>query len=129
MGRRLLFAFRHFPLSQIHPHAVRAAEAAEAAGAQGKFWEMHDTLYENQRALDDPNLVGYAQTLRLDLPQFISDMNHRTHEGKVRSDFLSGIRSGVNGTPSFFINGLRHDGPWDAPSLIDALQAAMRVHA
>ena len=127
LGRQLRFAFRHFPLAEIHPHAQPAAEAAEAAGAQGRFWEMHDLLYKNQHALDDADLLRYAQALELDLTRFVSELADRTWETRVREDFMSGVRSGVNGTPTFFVNGVRHDGPWDADSLIEALMAPARV--
>jgi protein-disulfide isomerase len=127
LGRQLRFAFRHFPLAEIHPHAQPAAEAAEAAGAQGRFWEMHDLLYKNQQALDDADLLRYADALELDLTRFVSELADRTWETRVREDFMSGVRSGVNGTPTFFVNGVRHDGPWDADSLIEALMAPARV--
>lgn len=113
----LRFVFRHFPLSQIHPHAQRAAEAAEAAGAQGQFWEMHELIYENQDALSDADLAEYATQLGLDLPRFVRDLASGAFRDSVRDDFLSGVASGVNGTPSFFINELRYDGPWDLESL------------
>ena len=128
LGRNVRFAFRHFPLAEIHPYALPAAEAAEAAGAQGKFWEMHDLLFENQDALEDRNLLRYAEALDLDMPRFVAELAEHTWEPRVREDFMTGVRSGVNGTPTFFINGVRHDGPWDAESLIEAL-AAPRVHA
>lgn len=125
MGEQLRFVFRHFPLSQVHPHAQRAAEAAESAGAQEKFWEMHDTLFEHQTALDDHHLVEYAADLGLDIPRFELDMATRAYAERVRQDFLSGVRSGVNGTPTFFINGRRHDGPFDFATLVAALEAAL----
>jgi protein-disulfide isomerase len=128
MGNRLRFVYRHFPLAELHPHALTAAEAAEAAGTQGKFWPMHDLLFENQEALDDESLVSYAADLGLDVPRFVSELSEHTWEPRVRKDFMSGIRSGVNGTPSFFINGVRHDGPWDADTLIEALtRSALHV--
>jgi protein-disulfide isomerase len=128
LGRNVRFAFRHFPLAEIHPNALPAAEAAEAAGAQSKFWEMHDLLFENQDALEHRDLVRYAEALDLDLPRFVAELAEHTWEPRVREDFMTGVRSGVNGTPTFFVNGVRHDGPWDAGSLIEAL-AAPRVHA
>jgi protein-disulfide isomerase len=124
LGAMLAVAFRHFPLSTVHPHAERAAEAAEAAGAQGKFWPMHDTLFENQQALEDTDLVDYALQLGLDVSRFASDLGTHRHAPKVRADFTSGVRSGVNGTPTFFVNGVRHDGPYDAVSLLLSIQAA-----
>jgi protein-disulfide isomerase len=121
---QLRFVFRHFPLSTAHPHAMTAAEAAEAAGAQGRFWEMHDTLFENQQALDDVSLVTYARALGLDVERFEREMAAHVYAPRVREDFVSGVLSGVNGTPTFFINGARHDGSWDAESLLEALQEA-----
>jgi protein-disulfide isomerase len=124
MGDDLLFVFRHFPLTEAHPHAGDAAEAAEAAGAQGRFWEMHDLLYENQQRLEPPDLLGYAETLGLDLDRFAAELESHVHEPRVREDFMSGIRSGVNGTPTFFINGVRHNGSYGLPDLLDAVRAA-----
>ena len=121
LGDRLCFAFRNFPLANSHPHAEHAAEAAEAAGAQGKFWEMHDMLYENQEALDDENLAQYAEALGLDARRLISDILSGAHMARVREDFQSGARGGVNGTPSFFINGVRHDGVLSFEVLVAAL--------
>lgn len=123
---RARLVFRNFPLAQIHPHAQRAAEAAEAAGAQGMFWEMHDTLFENQQELDDEALASYAVELGLDLSRFTRELAAGTFAGRVREDFLSGVRSGVNGTPTFFINGRRHDRAWDAESLTLAIEAAAK---
>lgn len=116
-------AYRHFPLTQVHPHSQRAAEAAEAAGAQGRFWEMHDLLFENQHALDDYDLVNYASALNLDVMRFRLELLQGTHIPRVREDFLAGIRSGVNGTPSFFVDGRRYDGPWDLESLNAMIEA------
>jgi protein-disulfide isomerase len=124
MGDDLRFAFRHFPLSQIHRHALPAAEAAEAAGAQGRFWEMHDLLFANQRALGLDHLLGYAAALGLDLDRFALELEQHTHEPRIREDFMSGIRSGVNGTPTFFVNGVRHNGGYDPESLLEAIRAA-----
>lgn len=124
MGRQLRFVFRHFPLTQIHPHAEPAAEAAEAAGAQGQFWEMHDLLYENQPRLDPVSLATYAQMLGLDIDRFVRELETGVHQRRVRDDFMSGVRSGVNGTPAFFINGTRYDGSWDIEPLVHALQSA-----
>ena len=109
--------YRNFPLSQIHPHAKRAAEASEAAAAQGRFWDMHDMLFERQHALEDEDLTAYAAELGLDLGQFQIELVQGVHLPRVSQDFISGVRSGVNGTPTFFINGVRHDGPWDLESL------------
>jgi protein-disulfide isomerase len=125
LGEQMRFVFRNFPLAEAHPHAEHAAEAAEAAGAQGKFWEMHDLLYENQDALEDEDLVRYAKALHLDVPRFVKEMEAHQHSERVREDFRSGVRSGVNGTPSFFINGVRHDGPFDLRSLLATIDAAV----
>jgi protein-disulfide isomerase len=124
MGDGLRFVFRHFPLTTVHPHAEPAAEAAEAAGAQGKFWAMHDTLYENQQRLGASDLLAYAGALNLDVGRFTNELAEHVYIRKVRADFISGVRSGVSGTPTFYINGVRHDGPWDSANLLAALQAA-----
>lgn len=124
MGERLRFVFRHFPLTTVHPHAELAAEAAEAAGAQRMFWDMHDTLYHHQRELDPAHLTAFAQILGLDLERFHTDVASHAHLPKVREDFMSGARSGVNGTPTFFINGARYDGSWDLEPLLAAVQDA-----
>jgi protein-disulfide isomerase len=129
MGERLRFVFRHFPLTTVHPYAELAAEAAEAAGAQRKFWPMHDLLYENQEHLEPPALAAYARVLGLDADLFADDLQTHAHAPKVREDFMSGVRSGVNGTPTFFINGVRHDGAWDFGSLLAAVQDAAGARA
>src|SRR5437773_1035019 len=126
MGRGLRLVFRNFPLAEMHPHAVRAAEAAEAAAVQDKFWEMHDLLFEHQAALDDSDLMRYAKTLALDTGRVKEELAAGTHARRVRQDFRSGVRSGVNGTPTFFINGARHDGPWDLEALLEVLERASR---
>ena len=110
LGDRLCFAFRNFPLLNSHPHAQHAAEAAEAAGAQGKFWEMHDVLFENQEALDDESIFEYASSLGLDVRRLIDEVLTGVHMARVRDDFHSGARGGVNGTPTLFVNGVRHEG-------------------
>jgi protein-disulfide isomerase len=127
LGDRLCFVFRHFPLTQVHPYAEHAAEAAEAAGAQGKFWQMHDCLFEHQEALDDAHLVLYAVALELDEDRFVREMAEQVYAPRVREDFLIGVRSGVNGTPTFFINGVRHDGSFDLPTLLAAIEAVLYV--
>jgi protein-disulfide isomerase len=123
-GNLMRFVFRNFPLTTVHPHAERAAEAAEAAGAQGKFWKMHDILYENQQALEDENLMEYGALVGLDINRFVRDMREGRYLNRIREDFLSGTRSGVNGTPTFFINGFRHDGSLDLVSLMAAIEEA-----
>jgi protein-disulfide isomerase len=122
LGDNLRFAYRHFPLSQIHPHSYQAAEAAEAAGAQDRFWEMHDMLFENQGRLTTQDLLAYAGALGLELEPFAEDLAEHRHAPKIREDFLSGVRSGVNGTPTFFINGVRHDGGYDLASMLEAVR-------
>jgi len=129
LGRTLRFVYRHFPLSMVHPHAQRAAEAAEAAGAQGKFWDMHDMLFENQHALDDYNLVLYATALDLDVSRFTDDLATHAHLDRIGEDFRRGARNGVNGTPTFMVNGVRHDGPFDLISLMESVSAAMQPTA
>lgn len=125
MGANLRLVFRNFPLQEAHPHAERAAEAAEAAAAQGRFWEMHDTFYEHQRALGDADLVRYAAAVGLDVARFEREMTAGAYAEPVRTEFLSGVRSGVNGTPTFFINGARYDGDWrDADAFVAALAQA-----
>ena len=127
VGRDVRFVYRHFPLAEAHPHAVVAAEAAEAAGAQRKFWPMHDTLLENQDALEVEDLTGYAELLRLDVPRFSYELETHTHQEKVKSDFRSGVRSGVNGTPTFYVDGVRYDESWDPETLTAALGNAIRA--
>lgn len=124
MGDRLRFVFRNFPITTSHPHAEQAAEAAEAAAAQGRFWEMHDVLYENQRRLGDQDLRGYAEQVGLDVDSFDRDQAEHVHAARVREDFMSGARSGVNGTPTFYVNGARHDDSYDADTLLGALEKA-----
>lgn len=126
LGPSLRFVFRNFPLAEMHPHAQHAAEAAEAAAAQERFWEMHDALFEHQRSLEDRHLLQYAQTIGLDQDRFQQDLTSHTYAGRVREDFQSGVRSGVNGTPTFFINGVRHDAAWDIETLTDALLLQQR---
>jgi protein-disulfide isomerase len=121
LGDRLRFVFRNFPLTNIHPQAEHAAEAAEAAGEQGHYWEMHDALYENQDALEDEDLARYASDLGLDARRLIREIETGAHRDRIRQDLQSGIRSGVNGTPTFFVNGARHNGPWDAATLVAGL--------
>ena len=122
LGPRLRFVFRNFPLTELHLHAEHAAEAAEAAGAQGKFWEMHDRLFERQFALEDDHLIEYARELGLDAARFERELAAHTYKPKVRDDFMSGVRSGVNGTPTYFINNVRHDQAWDVEALLTALE-------
>jgi diadenylate cyclase len=126
LGNRLRFVFRHFPLDSVHPHARRAAEAAEAAASQGRFWEMHDLLYENQDDLGDEALRRYATRLGLDPARFEDDLEERAHAPRVREDRFGGERSGVEGTPTFFVNGVRYEGPRDLEALLEAIEDAAR---
>ena len=121
LGKRLCFAFRNFPLGNSHPHAQHAAEVAEAAAAHGRFWEMHDLLYENQDALEDEDLAQYASALHLDARRLMSDVMAGTYSSRVREDFRSGARQGVNGTPSFFINGVLYNGTTGVEEMLLAL--------
>ena len=125
LGDMLRVAFRHFPLSEIHPHALLAAQAAEAGAAQGRFWEMHDVLLLYQHALKHEDLVGYAQTLGLDVQRVAHELRAGTYAARVREDIRSGVTSGVNATPTFFVNGEPYDGSWtDIPSFIRSLRDA-----
>ncbi|UKJ76494.1 DsbA family protein [Azospirillum brasilense] len=120
-GRQLRFVFRHFPLTEVHPNAQSAAESAEFAGAHGRFWEMHDLLFENQERLGIPLLFAAVRSLGLSETELRDALAEGTYTPKVRDDFLGGVRSGVNGTPAFFINDRRHDGPFDFPHLVAAI--------
>jgi protein-disulfide isomerase len=123
-GPRLRFVFRNFPLSNVHPHASVAAQAAEAAAAHGKFWEMHDLLYEHQKNLDEYEMGQLALRAGLEIYRFDADMASELFAPKVAEDFNSGVKSGVNGTPTFFINDLRYDGKKDYESLKKAIEDA-----
>ena len=130
LGKRMRFVYRHFPLNETHPHARHAAEASESAAVEGKFWEMHDALFEHQHALEDEDLVRYAKSLGIDATRVEEDLAAGTYTKRVREDFRSGVRSGVNGTPTFFINGARYDGPWaDERQFIRALRQAAKIQA
>ena len=124
LGRRMRLVYRHFPLTHLHPHALVAAEAAEAAAAQGRFWEMHDLLLENQHALDAQALVSYAAALDLDGARFEADLEAHRFLQRIRRDVAGGARSGVQGTPTFFVNGARHEGAATVDAFLDALEGA-----
>jgi len=126
-GKRLLFVFRNFPLSRAHPWAEAAAEVAEFAGAHGKFWQMHDLLYKNQGSLGEELFLRLARSLKLSPTQLQSAIAQQTYRARVQSDFVGGVRSGVNGTPTFFINGQRHNGPFEFVSLSAAIEQASSV--
>ena len=110
----------------MHPHAEAAAETAEFAGANGKFWQMHDSLFENQQSLGEQLFLGLAQELGLPATALREALEGGAFEARVRGDFSGGVRSGVNGTPTFFINGHRHDGPFDFEDLVAAIDGAVR---
>jgi protein-disulfide isomerase len=124
LAARLLFGFRHFPLREVHPDAQRAAEAAEAAAAQGAFWPMHDRLYEARGALSHDDLIAHAAELGLDADRVAAELDSSAHAPRVQRDVDSGLASGVTGTPAFFVSGRLHAGSFDAASLIAALEAA-----
>ncbi|TMD58799.1 MAG: disulfide bond formation protein DsbA [Chloroflexi bacterium] len=129
MPTDLRFAFRHFPITTLHPHAELAAEAAEVAGSQRRFWQMHDWIYEHQDTLEPGDLRRAAGTLGLDLGQYDADVESHRFAPHIREDFISGVRSGVNGTPTFFINGVRHDGDYELETLVDAVRTALLAGA
>ena|SRR5947207_148309 len=123
LGDDLRFVFRNFPLAQVHPHAIPAAQAAEAAGLQDRFWEMHDILFEHQDMLGETNLFRFAEALGLDMQRFARDFASPEVAATIRADFLSGARSGVNGTPTFFVNGERYNGSWASQDFVAALSS------
>ncbi|HVW68384.1 MAG TPA: thioredoxin domain-containing protein [Steroidobacteraceae bacterium] len=125
---RVRFAFRHFPLVEVHPHALMAAQAAEAAGAEGKFWEMHDVLFENQTHLKPPQLHSYAERLGLDMARYTAEMDDEIYLQRVREHMESARQSGARGTPTFFINGRMHDVSFGLRSLFDAVETVLKYH-
>ncbi|MGZ5198186.1 MAG: DsbA family protein [Telluria sp.] len=129
VGDDMRFVFRNMPLTQVHPMAQLAAEVAEAAGAQGKFWPMHDAIYENQDLLSPTLLTRLGQRLGLDMQRFTDDVDSHRFLPKVKEDFMSAVRSGAAGTPSFFINGEPYEGSFDDESLIEALRFAAQARA
>ena len=126
LGKKLRFVFRNFPLTQAHPYALVAAEAAEAAALQGKFWEMHDFIYEHQDDLEPDVLPVWARRVGLDLEEFGTAIRRGKITQRIKEDRASGIRSGVNGTPCFFINNARYDGTADYEPLHAALQGQLK---
>ncbi|MBN1660824.1 MAG: Na+/H+ antiporter NhaA [Anaerolineae bacterium] len=126
-GERLRYVYRHFPLDQVHPHARLAAEAAEAADAQGKFWEMHDLLFRHQVELDREHLLEYAAELELDVGQFRQELDEGVHSVRVQRDVESAVSSGARGTPTFYLNQVRYDGPWDLASLAAQIEKPLGV--
>lgn len=134
LGKRLRFVFRNFPLTEIHPRALHAAEAAEAVGAHGgneAYWVMHDLIFEHQHEAPDPlsdaALARLAARAGVKEATLLADLESGRFEERVRTDFMSGVRSGVNGTPTFFINGRRFDASWDEESLLSALEEAAKT--
>jgi protein-disulfide isomerase len=123
--KRLRFIFRNFPLSEMHANAEAAAEVAEFAGSQGKFWEMHDLLFENQSRLGDALFAELSERLKLSSSELGQALEQKTFEARVRADFSGGVRSGVNGTPTFFINGARHDASFDYDTLVTAIHGVL----
>lgn len=121
IGDQVRFVFRHFPLTK-HPHARQAAEAAESAAAQGKFWEMYQQLFDNQYALEDEDLAAYADELGLDTARFKRELAQQVHAGRVKEDIQSGSESGATGTPEFFVNGVLHTGHYDLKPLMAAIE-------
>jgi protein-disulfide isomerase len=124
-GKKLRFVFRNFPLAEMHPNAESAAETAEFAGAHKKFWEMHDGLFENQEQLGGQLYLQLAQELGLSPQAWREAVEKREFLSRVKSDFTGGVRSGVNGTPTFFINGKRHDASFEYADLVEAIDAAL----
>ena len=121
---QLRYVFRHFPLENLHPHARRAAEAAEAAASQGKFFEMHADLFQHQTALEDEDLLRYAAEIDLDAERFRAELDARTHASHVRADFRGGVRSGVRGTPTLFLDDARYDGVIGVRELVTAIRGS-----
>lgn len=113
LGDEICFVFRNFPLTEIHEHALLGALAAEAAGLQGKFWEMHDIIYENQEDLNPTGVMEFAKELELNMPKFKKDLEDEGLKDRIQNDFMGGVDSGVNGTPSFYLNGSKYEGPLD----------------
>jgi len=124
LGDQLRYVFRHFPLARLHPHAQHAAEVAEAAAVQGRFFEMHAVLYEHQEALDDNQLVQYAADLDLDAARIRAELAAHSHAARVREDFESGVRSGARGTPTFYLDDVRYDGIVGVRQFLAAIQEA-----
>jgi protein-disulfide isomerase len=127
LAKKLRFVFRNFPLTQAHPYALIAAEAAEAAALQGRFWEMHDLLFEKQTLLKPDIIPVWAKQVGLNLEKFGDDIKQGVVGKRIQEDRQSGIRSGVNGTPTFFINGARYDGTPDYGSLLESLESLARL--
>jgi protein-disulfide isomerase len=128
LGKRLRFVFRNFPLREIHPKAEVAAETAEFAATHDKFWDMHDLIFENQNSLSEQMLEELARRLTLDRQALRDALRSGAFAERVRGDFSGGVRSGVNGTPTFFINSQRHDGDFELETLLRAIQKMIHSH-
>jgi protein-disulfide isomerase len=124
-GNRLRFVYRHFPLEMVHPHALAAAEASECAAAQGKFWEMHDLLFEHQQHLQLPQLRSYAQSVQLDMARYAAELDDHIYLQRVREQLDSGNRSGVRGTPTFYVNGRIQDVSFGIRGLFDGVERVL----
>ncbi len=127
-AERVRFAYRHFPLEDVHPHALMAAQAAECAGGQGKFWEMHDLLFAHQDHLKPKQLQGYAEQLGLDMARYAAEMDDEVYLQRVREHIDSGMKSGVRGTPGIFVNGRIVDVSFGLRGMFDATEAALHPH-
>jgi protein-disulfide isomerase len=123
---RVCFIFRHYPLEEVHPHALRAAEAAECAGSQGKFWQMHDLLFDNQQHLKLPQLQSYAEKLQLDMARYVAEMDDEIYLQRIREHQQSGHASGVRGTPTFYINGALYDVSYGVHALEKGIRDALK---
>jgi len=122
LGNKIKFVFRNFPLTEMHPYALNAAIASEVAAAKGKFWDMHDILFENQEHLDDSYLIQYAKAIGLDEEEFEKDFGNKEYYQKIKDDYNSGVENSVEGTPTFFINGKKYDGNWMSGEFIKELE-------
>ena len=127
-GDRIRFVYRHYPLEEVHPQALQAAEAAESAGAQGKFWEMHELLFANQLHLKRNHLLSYAESLELDMPRFMLELDDEIYRQRVREHIAGGNESGVRATPTFFVNGRIHDVSSGIHTLYDSLAHRVKTH-
>ncbi len=128
LGNKICFVYRHFPQAQIYPQSQKAAEAAEIAGYQGKFWQMHETLFKCQNELNNGYLVEYAQQLRLNIPKFLRDMTNHAYADRVNQDWQSGVHNGVTDTPAFFINGYRYENACNFQNLLKTLLEVLKAN-
>lgn len=126
LGDSICFVFRNFPLNEIHPHAQHAAEAAEAAGGQDKFWQMHDHLFEHQNELEDGHLLEYAKIVGLDTERFKKEISEHVYVPAINKSLKNGIKSGVEGTPTFFLNGVRYEDSWELETLFETIRSAIK---